>query len=165
MESIFDFISSNLFETIVVPIIAAVWAWIRRSEKVEQWKAAKAFEFIEAGVAETYNVYVRTRKTQSEDGSLDALDRRIAREKATAYAIQFAKTNGIDLLRYYAKESLPAIIDRIVGERKALGAAAKAALPFFANGSSALSIPAATNADGTTPPLASPEDCAPELGS
>ncbi len=106
--------------------VGLVLGWL----KWENSKKEKVVLFLSAGVRQTYEEFVRHAKQASEDGKLTDDERREAVRQAIEYAVQYARTEGFDLLKAYAKEALPALVDAIV--RKIKGEAAVAKLPFSA---------------------------------
>ena len=102
----------------IVAVIAAAWGWLKRNKKIRQYKADMAMNFVQAAVTETYNTYVHERKAAWEDGKLTDEERATARQMAIDTAIDYAKDNGLDLVKYYGKEMLPSVIERVIGHNK-----------------------------------------------
>lgn len=75
--------------------------------------------FVETGVNECYEVFVRDIKEKARDGKLTRQERREARSKARSYAIEKAKSEGIDLVGRMGSAALDNWIKRIVDEKKA----------------------------------------------
>lgn len=74
--------------------------------------------FVETGVNECYEVFVRDIKEKARDGKLTRQERREARSKARSYAIEKAKSEGIDLVGRMGSAALDNWIKRMVDEKK-----------------------------------------------
>jgi len=105
---------TNLLLPAIVAIIAAVWAKVRESEKLQGNTIAKAMDCLAAGVQKSYDEYVRVIKLKSEDGKLSDEERKEARQIAIDAAIVYAKTYGIDLLKTLGEETVPFLIEKIL---------------------------------------------------
>jgi len=118
MDTILEFLTGEGVVGAVLAVIASVFAFVRRQQAVQRWQLGKALECVEAGVRETYEGYVRSLKLAREDGKLTDEERgeanRLALEKARAYATE----NGVDLLKFYAREYLPVLVDKLVAGKK-----------------------------------------------
>ena len=71
-----------------------------------------------AGVQISWDSIVRDLKDKSADGQLTEQERLEAQARATSKAMTIAKNQGIDLLKVFAKEEVPALIHRIIARRK-----------------------------------------------
>lgn len=94
--------------------LAARWGWVRK------WRLDRAVECLAAGVRETYEEYVREIKKASEDGKLTDEERSFAMRMALEKAKSYALNAGFDLLKVYAEEYLPVLVERIIGSQKAV---------------------------------------------
>lgn len=100
----------------VVSLAAALlvrWGWVRK------WRLERAVQCLAAGVHETYEEYVREIQKAREDGKLTAAERSCAMALALDKAKRYALNEGIDMLRIYAQEYLPVLVERIIGVQKA----------------------------------------------
>ena len=113
-ETILGYLSlesvAGLLMTGLAAAMAAVgrWAWVRR------WGLERAVQCVESGVRQTYEEFVRGAKAEDPDGKLDSDQRKEAVSRALATAFDFARTEGVDLLDYYARSYLPVLVDRVV---------------------------------------------------
>lgn len=119
---VWRFLAREEVIALVLSAGAAGYGWLIRNRHVKRLRLEKALEFLAAGTRETYEEYVRhIQKAIENDGKLSEDERRRAMtmtiEKATAYC----KQNGFDLLKIFAKEYLPIIVEWIIGRQKALG--------------------------------------------
>jgi hypothetical protein len=124
MDTIANFIENhpNILSDAILPavvaIVSALWAWVRKNEKLQAWKLTKAMECLEAGVQNAYDEYVRAIKLASEDGKLTEEERRNARTLAIDSAKAYAKNYGIDLVKELGAEMLPKLIEGILSKFK-----------------------------------------------
>jgi hypothetical protein len=120
-----DFLSSDnaqhLVTNILLPAGAAIWMWVQRVLHINRQTDRKwddALLFIEAGVAKTYQAYVKTRKAASADGTLTEDEKKEARQTAFNFARQYAAENGVNLVKEVGAGLLPALIEKAVGTMK-----------------------------------------------
>lgn len=106
-------------ETVVAGLIALGGALLVRWNWVRKYRLERAMQCLSSGVRETYEEYVRSVKQASQDGKLTKEEREAAMRLAIEKAKEYARVEGVDLLKIYAEEYLPVLIDRIIGERKA----------------------------------------------
>lgn len=125
----------NVWIYLLTTGIAAVVGWLKWRGTIRE----RAMMFLAAGVRETYEEYVRKIKAASADGKLTDDERREAVRQAIERAKQYALAEGVDLLKYVAKETLPALIDSIVRRFKG-EAALSIPLPLPDLGPSAPSV-------------------------
>ncbi len=104
--------------------IGGLAGFVCRNRCVRKWRLERAVEFLGAGVRETYEEYVRKAQKAGEDGKLTVEEREFAMQMAISKAKEYCQQNGFDLLKVYAKEFLPVLIERIIGVQKAYGRAA-----------------------------------------
>jgi len=134
MNFILELLQRPEAQTIVIAIIAFVFGMIKRIQAVKKWKLGKALNAVEVGVTDTYKTYVRNLKDSAADGKLTKAEKEEAVKRAIEKAKQFAKDEGLDLLKYYSKEFLPVIIEKIVNRNKTAGALARGVLNPLLNG-------------------------------
>lgn len=91
-----------------------------RSKVKKDGKLDELLEFVETGVNETYETFVRDIKEKADDGKLTREERMQARGKARSFAIQKAKLEGVDLVARMGSAALDNWIKRIVDEKKAM---------------------------------------------
>lgn len=116
----------NALWSLLAAAAGAVLGWL----KWQGTRKEKAFWCIYNGVKNTGDVWVRIIKKAREDGKLTEEERKQANRDAIDYAIQVAKSQGFDLLKVYAKESLPAIVDYVLRLIKKESAESKSPLPM-----------------------------------
>ncbi len=91
----------------------------------------KAVFCLMEGVKEVGDAWVRAIKLAREDGKLTEEERRRANQEAIDFAIAYAERQGIDILKFFAEETLPAIIDYLVRKLKGESALSKFPLPVL----------------------------------
>lgn len=102
-------------------ILGGLWTFFKASDFFQRAKAqrfAEAITALEAGVQQTYDVYVRAVKESSADGKLSSEERRRARELARDAAIAFGRTKGIDVLTAIGHDYIDVWITKLVNQRK-----------------------------------------------
>lgn len=102
---------------------------VKRDSEIDE-----LLHFVETGVNECYEVFVRDIKAKADDGKLTREERMQARSKARSYAIQKAKLEGVDLVARMGSAALDNWIKRIVDEKKAAVDPAKARERFTITG-------------------------------
>lgn len=118
MNTILDLLGRTEVQTAVIAALAFGFGLLKKLEAVEKWKLQTALECLEAGVRDTYEEYVRAIKVASEDGKLEDAERKEAMSRAVAKAKEYAASEGVDMLKVYAKEYLPVLVERIIASRK-----------------------------------------------
>lgn len=119
IEKILGLIFSNeLFTGWILAGAGAIFAWIWKRVKVKDERLQKALAFLEEGVDETWEEYVKALKDGAKDGKLTAAERKAALNMAIEKAKVFAKAEGWDILKYISASVLPMIIKKLVGDRK-----------------------------------------------
>lgn len=101
--------------------LGAAWAFFKSSEWFQQIKDRRftaALEALEAGVQQTYEVYVRAVKESSADGKLSREERRRARELARDAAVAFGRTRGIDVITAIGHDYIDMWIEKLVHQKK-----------------------------------------------
>ena len=99
----------------------AFYAWVQRKvgiDRKEKTVLNDALGFLEAGVAKTYQVYVKARKDASADGHLTVDEKRQARELALMHAKDYAAKEGISLIKTLGTDMIPVLIEKAVGGLK-----------------------------------------------
>ena len=95
-------LNSELGLTVVSAVLGAIWTAFRSSEwyrRLCDQRFNKALHALEAGVEATYRTYVRAIKEARADGKLTGEEMAEARRRAREAAIEFGRTQGIDVLR------------------------------------------------------------------
>lgn len=113
--------ASNLWRWVTTAGVAVLIGWF----KLQGTRKERAILCLAQGVKETGDAWVRSAKKKSEDGKLTEEERRQANQEAIGAAIGYAKAEGFNLLKVFAKDSLPALVDSIVRRRKVESAASK----------------------------------------
>lgn len=121
---LWSFLAQPEVVSIVLAGIGGLVGLVCRNSSVRKWRLERAAEFLGAGVRETYEEYVRKAQKAREDGKLTIEERDIAMQMAISKAKEYCLQNGFDLLKVYAKEFLPVLVERIIGVQKAYGRAA-----------------------------------------
>lgn len=105
-----------LASEIVVMVFAYAVAFL--VDRIKNEKIRKGVLVIKSAVAACYHEYVRVVKERSADGKLTVEEKNEALQYAYAKAIDFARNEGIDLLKVFAKETVMWLIEKFVGEAK-----------------------------------------------
>lgn len=90
-----------------------------RSKVKKDGELDELLHFVETGVNETYETFVREIKSTANGGKLTKAQRLEARSKARAYAIEKAEVEGVDLVKRMGSAALSNWIKRLVDEKKA----------------------------------------------
>lgn len=132
MSFIIDLLQRPETVPAVLAVFGFIFAILKRIGFVKRWKLEVAIDAIEVGVETTYQNYVKNLKIANADGRLTEAEKQRARETAIQVAKEYAMTKGLDLLKYYGKEYLPIIIEKIISRNKTMGLLAKTGLrPFL----------------------------------
>ena len=108
---------TDLALSILGSLLGAIWTLFKTSEWRERRRNRRlnrAVQALEAAVEQTYRTYVRAIKTARQDGKLTDAERRQARELARQRAIEFARIEGIDVVRELGANYLDLWITRLV---------------------------------------------------
>lgn len=127
-NKIVDLLSRPEVQTMVAGIIAMVFGFIKKQQWTQKWKLGVALNAFEAGVMDSYETYVRAIKISREDGKLTDEERKEARKRAIDVAVALARSEGLDLVKFYGKEYIPVIIEKFVMKNKTAAGLAK---PFL----------------------------------
>lgn len=129
VEKMINVVGEDSFFNIVAAVIALLWAKAQRAVGVDRKKNTlynKALSFLEAGVAKTYQEYVKERKKANVDGHLTEEEKKHARVMAYTYAKNYAMREGVSLVGELGQDMIPVLIEKTVGglKREATGAVA-----------------------------------------
>lgn len=102
-----------------VIVVVAGWAFCWILDRIKDSRIRRALLAIKTAVTVTYQEYVRAVKALAPDGKLTVDQKNEALQYAYRKAVELAKSDGIDLLKVFAKETILAIIEKFVGESKA----------------------------------------------
>lgn len=103
-------------------VLGGLWTFFKASDwyqRARDNRFTEALHALEAGVQQTYDVYVRAVKEASADGKLSSEERRRARELARDAAIAFGRTRGIDVIGSIGRDYIDMWISKLVNQRKA----------------------------------------------
>ena len=115
----------------VVATIAG-WLWLQIADRIKDSRYYTAVTAIRDAVTNCYYEYVRGIKEGRADGKLTIDEKNCALDLAYQTAVAFARTQGVDLLKVMAKETIVALIDRFVRESKTKAPAVTVPLPDLA---------------------------------
>lgn len=104
-------------------VLGGLWTFFKASDwyqRARDKRFAEALNALEAGVQQTYDVYVRAVKEASADGKMTSEERRRARELARDAAIAFGRTRGIDVMGSIGHNYIDMWIAKLVKQRKAV---------------------------------------------
>jgi len=117
MEELVEQFALDWVMGLVATIVAAAWTFFKSRDLYQRMKQEKYFAAVqapEAGVEKTYRVYVEALKEAKADGKLTPEEKATARQKALAYAQEFGRTRGIDVIEELGREYIPVLISKIV---------------------------------------------------
>jgi hypothetical protein len=117
MEELVEQFALDWVVALVAAIVGAAWTFFKSRDVYQRMKQEKYFaavEALEAGVEKTYRVYVEALKEAKADGKLTPEEKATARRKAVAYAQEFGRTRGIDVIEELGREYIPVLISKIV---------------------------------------------------
>ena len=103
-------------------VLGGLWTFFKASDwyqRARDTRFTDALNALEAGVQQTYDVYVRAVKEASADGKLSGEERRRARELARDAAIAFGRTRGVDVIGSIGHDYVDVWINKLVNQRKA----------------------------------------------
>jgi DNA-binding transcriptional ArsR family regulator len=115
-------LSSETGLTVVGGVLGAAWTFFRSTElyrRLQKDRFCKAVEALEAAVDLTYRTYVREIKAAREDGKLTDAEIAEARRRAREAAVEFGRTQGVDVLRELGANYIDLWIGKIVNRLKA----------------------------------------------
>ena len=101
--------------------IGAAWTAFRSTDcyrRAQQRRYDKALLALEAGVDVTYRTYVQALKEARADGKLTPEETAEARQRARDAAIEFGRTQGIDVLREVGEQFIDLAIAKLVKRLK-----------------------------------------------
>ena len=108
------------FFNLIITVVGMGWLWLQRKLNIDRTTDRKwddVLLYVEAGVMQTYQTYVKARKAASEDGTLTEDEKKAARQQAWQYASQYAAKDGISLLKE-AGDLAGVLIEKAVGNLK-----------------------------------------------
>jgi hypothetical protein len=117
MQELLEHFALDWVVALVGTVLALAWTFFKSRDIYKEMRQAKYFaaiEALEAGVEKTYQVYVEALKEARTDGKLTREEKAAARRKAIAYAQEFGRTRGIDVIELLGKEYIPVLITKIV---------------------------------------------------
>ena len=121
MNELNNLVSEPALTTLGV-VLGGLWTYFKATDayqRVRENRFADALTALEAGVQQTYDVYVRAVKEASTDGRLSSEERRRARELARDAAIAFGRTRGVDVIGSIGHDYIDLWIAKLVKQRKA----------------------------------------------
>lgn len=119
--SISQILASDTALTMVGGLLGTAWTffrskdWYRRAKKRRYFRAVRA---LEAAVERTYRTYVRSIKRGRADGKLTEEEAANARRMARRAALDFGRTEGVDVLREIGEDYLDLWLSRVLGRAR-----------------------------------------------
>ena len=117
-----EFLSSPVIVNTVLSILGLLASYLTTriiKDKAMSDKRRLAIDALISGVQYAWEASVRDLKMKSEDGKLDAAERKAALKLAKDAAMAIAQKEGFDLLKVIAAEEIPGLIHKIIARRKA----------------------------------------------
>lgn len=115
----------------LVALIAG-WVYLRIADRLRGSRYLVALTAIKDAVAECYHEYVRAIKSARSDGKLTVEEKNAALNRAFITATEYARANGVNLLKIFAKETVLSLIEKYVREAKTPLASVTVPLPDLA---------------------------------
>lgn len=115
-------LSSEAGLTVVGGVLGAAWTFFQSTNlyrRLRNDRFSKAVVALEAAVDLTYRTYVREIKAAREDGKLTDAEIAEACRRARDAAIEFGRTQGVDVLRELGANYIDLWIGKIVNRLKA----------------------------------------------
>ena len=127
IATILGHVSPDTLVQIALAVAGFAWTAFRASDwykaHVKDAAYGKAVECLEAGVEKAFNVYVDAIKEARADGSLTADESAHARQLAIDAAIEYGKSQGVDVVavlgQHYIDVLIQKIVDRVKGPKPA----------------------------------------------
>jgi len=119
--SLVEVLNSEAGLTLVGGVLGTIWTFVQSSKWYRQLRRRRfrrAVEALEAGVDLTYRTYVRAIKEAREDGKLTDEEIAEARCRAREAAVEFGRTQGVDVLRALGANYIDLWIGKIVKRLK-----------------------------------------------
>ena len=117
-DAILNFITSDAAGSMFVLAITGIIGVILKLKSIKKWKLERLVEFTQIAVVETYQTYVKVKKDGHEWG---AEEKKEARNRALGRLKELCTEQGGSLLKFYAKEYLPILIEKVLNATKAEG--------------------------------------------
>ena len=114
-----DILNSEGFIKIVVALVVMAWGIAKKTKELKKERYAKAIEFLEEGIKETWDETGKALKVAAADGKFTKAEKKMLMETAKNKAVSYAKEEGWDLLKSVSKKVIPVLIEKIVKSRKA----------------------------------------------
>lgn len=115
--SIANVLGSEAGLTLIAAVLGSIWTAFQSSAWRQQARGrryARALAALEAGVERTYRTYVRAIKESRGDGKLTASEMEEARRRARESALEFGRTEGIDVVRELGPQFVDLLISKLV---------------------------------------------------
>lgn len=119
--TISDVIHSDHGLMLLGTLLGGLWSLFKSTElyaRIRRRRCERALLALEAGVMNTYETYVREIKASREDGKLTSEERREARRRAKNYALDLARSEGLDIARELGHTYLDTWVERLVRKLK-----------------------------------------------
>ena len=116
-----DVLSSETGLAVAGTVLGGIWTVFRSSEwyqRVQRQRYSKSLQALEAGVELTYRTYVQAIKEARADGKLTAEEASEARRRARDAAVEFGRTQGLDVLRELGGANIDLWISKCVKRLK-----------------------------------------------
>jgi hypothetical protein len=119
--TLLDLLSSETGLAVVGTVLGGIWTAFRSSEwhqRAQRQRYSKSLQALEAGVELTYRTYVQAIKEARAAGKLTAEEAGEARRRARDAAVEFGRTQGVDVLRELGGEYIDLWISKLVKRLK-----------------------------------------------
>jgi len=103
---------------IAVVVVGLIWGLIKRKAGLDEGKKSKITEAFETAVKETYDEFVKVKKSSAKDGKLSVEDVAHARQMAIAKAKDIGKEKGVDILKEVGKSYIPVLLEKVIAKAK-----------------------------------------------
>ncbi|MEX2016193.1 MAG: hypothetical protein WD873_06100 [Candidatus Hydrogenedentales bacterium] len=122
--SLASILASDAALTAAAGILGTLWTAFQSRDayrRAQSRRYGKAIRALEAGIEHTYRTYVRAIKEGRADGKLTEAERAEARRRARRAAIEFGRTDGINVVTELGEDYLNLWIEKLVRRAKNAG--------------------------------------------
>ena len=121
---LYQLLAGSLSTAILGGLAWLAWfidSWLRERTAIKSHAALEAaYNFAAYGVDYTWKILVSALKdAKADDGKLTEEEKRQAMAMAKGAAVDYARKNGVDLLKSLGPELLELLIEKVIGNRKA----------------------------------------------
>jgi len=122
MEKIIELLTNDAVLKVLVSLVIVVWGGFKAKKLMlddpKNAKKKRVIEIAEGVVKEIFDTEIRELKKAKEDGKLTKEEISAANKKAVEKLKEEGKKKGLEVVKLFAEEYLPVLIDKIVKKLK-----------------------------------------------